>query len=310
LIDWKQGKQYDGVTGFAGFAISEVTGIPDESEFWGHVDLNSTNVPGGLNELARGINFGDIGWMDQTTYQFRFEVSSMQILAYVNDVLELNITGSFNTQGKFRYYNYSQERVRYSGLTRNTASPTPIAPTKSPTVAPPTNAPPMAVPPTLLPTVKPTASPPSSSDTCVPKIISFNEDASGNTVAKGAYVENEWIEYGFTLSAEGGAGTLPRVFDTASPGGETPGSCGDSGLGAPNQPRSCRGPGQGAGGIPGQPGENCEPHGNALIVQEPGESCPDDNVDGGIITFDFPFGSDNMSRRLVPWTLTMKPLPL
>jgi hypothetical protein len=84
LIDWKQGKQYDGVTGFAGFAISEVTGIPDESEFLGHVDLNSTDVPGGLNELARGINFGDIGSMDQTTYQFRFEVSSMQILARMN----------------------------------------------------------------------------------------------------------------------------------------------------------------------------------------------------------------------------------
>jgi hypothetical protein len=47
-----------------------------------------------------------------------------------------------------------------------------------------------------------------------------------------------------------------------------------------------------------------------LIVQEPGESCTDDSVDGGIITFDFPFGSGNMSRRLVSWTLTMKPLPL
>ena len=42
------------------------------------------------------------------------------------------------------------------------------------------------------------------------------------------------------------------------------------------------------GGIPGQPGDNCEPLGNALIVQEPGESCPDDNVDGGIINIVFP----------------------
>jgi hypothetical protein len=299
LIDWKQGKQYCGVTGFAGFAISEVTGIPDESEFWGHVDLNCTDVPGGLNELARGINFGDIGW---TTKPRTSSVRSLFYadLAYVNDVLQLNITGSFNTQGKFCYYNYSQERVRYSGLTRSTASPTTIAPTKSPTVAPPTNAPPTAVPPTctILPTVKPTASPPSSSDSCVPKIISFNEDASGNPVARGAYIENEWIEYGFTLSAEGGVGTLPRVFDTACPGVETPGSCGDSDLGAPNQACSGRGPGQGAGGIPGQQGENYDPHGNELIVQEPGESCPDDNVDGGIITFDFPFGSGHYVKEI------------
>ena len=107
-------------------------------------------------------------------------------------------------------------------------------------------------------------------------------------MAKGAYVQNEWIEYGFTLSAEGGVGTLPRVFDTANPGGETPEACGDSDLGAPNKACPGGGPGRGIGGIPGQPGENCEPLGNALIVQEPGESCPDDNVNGGIINIVFP----------------------
>jgi hypothetical protein len=90
------------------------------------------------------------------------------------------------------------------------------------------------------------------------------------------------------FSAEGGVGTLPRVFDTASPGGETPGACGDSDLGAPNQACPGGGPGQGFGSIPGQPGDNCEPLGNVLIVQEPGESCPDDNVDGGIINIVFP----------------------
>jgi hypothetical protein len=112
-------------------------------------------------------------------------------------------------------------------------------------------------------------------------------DASGNAVAKGAYVENEWIEYGFTLSAEGGVGTLPRIFDTTSPGGETPRKCGDSDLGAPNKYCPGGGPGDGDGGKPGTEGENCLPQGNALIIQEPGESCPDDNGDGGIINFNF-----------------------
>jgi hypothetical protein len=29
--------------------------------------------------------------------------------------------------------------------------------------------------------------------------------------------------------------------------------------------------------------------GNILIIQEPGSNCPDDNVDGGVITLDFPY---------------------
>jgi hypothetical protein len=133
LIDWKQQTQSwsfgtcGSVTGLAGFAISEVTGIPVEDEFWSHSDLDC-NEMGGLTELERGINFGDLGWTDQTTYQFRFEVSETEILVYLNDILEVNITGSFNTTGNFCYYNFSQERVRYSGLTRQTEPPTP-APT-------------------------------------------------------------------------------------------------------------------------------------------------------------------------------------
>ena len=47
------------------------------------------------------------------------------------------------------------------------------------------------------------------------------------------------------------------------------------------------GPGSGIGGEPGAPGENCNPLGNVLIIQEPGAACPDDNVDGGMIIFDW-----------------------
>ena len=49
------------------------------------------------------------------------------------------------------------------------------------------------------------------------------------------------------------------------------------------------GPGEGVGGMPGAEGENCEFLGNVLIIQEPNDdvSIPDDNVDGGVIFFDF-----------------------
>jgi hypothetical protein len=87
------------------------------------------------------------------------------------------------------------------------------------------------------------------------------------------------------LSASGGVGDAPRLFDTANPGNQN--TCGDEDLGAPNEKCTPGGPGQGIGGEPGAPGENCQPQGNVLIVQEPGEDCPDDNVRGGEIVFEF-----------------------
>ena len=123
--------------------------------------------------------------------------------------------------------------------------------------------------------------------------VGFDKDPEGNVIEKGTYVGDEWSSIGLELFAEGGVGSRPRIFDTADPGGEKPSDCGDSDLGAPNKYCPGGGPGQGIGGEPGKPGENCEPLGNALIVQEPGEDCPDDNGDGGIITLDFPAEGGN-----------------
>ena len=54
-------------------------------------------------------------------------------------------------------------------------------------------------------------------------------------------------------------------------------------------PRLCDGggPGRGRGGQPGQPGENCTPLRNVLIIQESDKVFPDDNLGGGEICFDF-----------------------
>lgn len=43
-------------------------------------------------------------------------------------------------------------------------------------------------------------------------------------------MKNEWLSYGMTVFAEGGVGTLARVFDSSDPGGED--SCGDADLGS------------------------------------------------------------------------------
>lgn len=117
LIDWKQGTQTSGgCTGFAGLAISRVSGgLPNNSSTWCH--------NGGVTELARATNLGSTGWADNVEYAFDLVFTASNIQVKVNGNTELNVNGSF-ANGRFGFYNYSQERVRYSAIEQDVAPPT------------------------------------------------------------------------------------------------------------------------------------------------------------------------------------------
>lgn len=100
-----------------------------------------------------------------------------------------------------------------------------------------------------------------------PVTVDFDTAANGTLLPPGMYVSDEWIDYGMLLSVNGGLGGLPRLFDTANPRGPN-NKGGDPDLGAPNTRCDSRGPGIGEGGWPGSVGENCNPLGNVLIIQE------------------------------------------
>ena len=91
------------------------------------------------------------------------------------------------------------------------------------------------------------------------------------------------------LFSVGGLGTLPRIFDAASPQeGEAGGGLG---LGSPSQRRDGGGPGKGKGGEPGVVGENCVAQGNVLIIQEGSEKAagaPGGGARGGAAAPRFP----------------------
>lgn len=71
------------------------------------------------------------------------------------------------------------------------------------------------------------------------------------------------------------------IFNSSNPTG------GDWDLGSPNV-KCGGGPGTGKGGEAGKVGENCLSHGNILILSEDGDaSDPDDNMDGGTMSFAF-----------------------
>lgn len=125
LVDWKQGNQSfnfgipsctPGSYAPAGLAVSRVFGIPTADEFWGHTNFDywCSNLDNGLEELARGTNLGNVGWLDWTPYTFRFEFSATSLKVYVNGVLEIDIDGIFNN-GRLAFYNFSQALVNYEG---------------------------------------------------------------------------------------------------------------------------------------------------------------------------------------------------
>lgn len=136
--------------------------------------------------------------------------------------------------------------------------------------------------------------------------IDFNTAADGSQLPGGKYVEIEWAAYGLTLSAAGGYGTIPRLFNSAQPRDEN-NRGGDPDLGSPNRKCSPAGPGVGSGGEPGQDTANCEPLGNVLIIQEENDDLdiPDDNRDGGTIAFDF--SEDTMYVKEIGFLDTDKP---
>ena len=156
-----------------------------------------------------------------------------------------------------------------------TSTTTTIPATPAPTTISTTT----TIPATLAPTTTTTA-------TCVDVSIDFSESANGVTLDGGTYVDNQWSEFGLTLSSSGGYGTRPRLFNTSDIGNMY---YGDPDLGSPNERCDPPGPGTGEGGEPDMPGANCDFLGNVLIIQEDNDNkdIPDDNVDGGSITFDF-----------------------
>ncbi len=124
LIDWKQGSQFfdfgapsssPGGVAPLGLAVSRVTGTPDADEFWQHANLSGTGPSSGLTELARGINSGNTGWVDNQAYLFAFDFGPHNLQVFVNGVKELDIAGNF-ADGNLAFYNFSQSTVVYSAF--------------------------------------------------------------------------------------------------------------------------------------------------------------------------------------------------
>lgn len=177
-----------------------------------------------------------------------------------------------------------------------TESPTPTPePTNTPTAEPtetPTAEPsdtPTAEPtdtPTAEPTDTPTAEPtivtpdPTETPEFCSWVLDFEIDASGNKLSRGQVIDDEWALFGIHITTDDPTVHPAMIFDSSQPTGY------DWDLGSPNE--DFGGPGRGAGGEEGQPGENRWPLGNILIISEDrDQDDPDDHYAGGTFIFTF-----------------------
>lgn len=132
LIDWKKDNQniFDGGSnqvGKRGLALSKVSGDVANTPgtyagFWGKT--------GPVSEVLRGSTLFDTGWVAGTTYEFELIFTSTLIEVKVDGATELSYTSTDNgglfTDGAFGFYNNSQQRVTYAGITEDVVTPSQV----------------------------------------------------------------------------------------------------------------------------------------------------------------------------------------
>ena len=120
LVDWRKAAQSiswfdlpDPVQGTPGLALTRINGVPLWGELWSHASVGGGAA---VEELARGSNLGDAGWVNGSTYHFVIEYETDRLRLWVNDQLEFDQTGTFPTGG-FALYAFSQAGVQFGPVT-------------------------------------------------------------------------------------------------------------------------------------------------------------------------------------------------
>ncbi|WP_181566743.1 HYR domain-containing protein [Aequorivita sp. CIP111184] len=109
LFDWKQAAQSAGsCTAPAAIRLSRIQGTSTDfiSTFWCQ---NSA-----INEVL-GTNSSLGGWADNTLYTFQVQYGASNISVWINGTLIFDVDGTYTT-GRFGFYNFSQEAVRYQNF--------------------------------------------------------------------------------------------------------------------------------------------------------------------------------------------------
>jgi len=121
LVDWRrQDQSFNFGCGGAGtakkgLAVSRVQGAAADAELWAHDRRHCNGDGNGVTELARATHLGTTSWAYDTDYRIALESTPGRLRVYVNDVLEIDLPGTFGT-GRLALYTYSQAQVTFRAL--------------------------------------------------------------------------------------------------------------------------------------------------------------------------------------------------
>lgn len=163
-----------------------------------NVNDSSTNVAVTTSSSTTTLNVPNLGQNSAQTVPIGDEGTP--------GVTELKLTlGGFNGLSYIDFCYFPETQAP------NFVGPPALNPTQPPTILAPT--PP--VPPTPPPGGSPTATPPPT-NVCIEATVDFDTLPDGTKLPGGEFVDDVYLEfYGFTMSASGGFGTVPRLFNTS-----------------------------------------------------------------------------------------------
>ena len=120
LFDWKQNYQNPGSPyGIAqeGFTIKKISASSVSNltlgDFWQSAGTSHTTILASNYDSSKG-------WADNTLYNFHLDfqpgVFSILVSQGSTELWDVSVNDSSFTSGEFGFYNFSQERVQYSGF--------------------------------------------------------------------------------------------------------------------------------------------------------------------------------------------------
>lgn len=112
VVDWKRTTQafQNWGTAQAGLALSRMQG--SFTPGYGNAPIDLWSHTGNCTELARGNQYGNIGWSFATDYVFRVVYTPTSVVIFLNDQPEFAVAGTFPA-GRFACYNFSQARTGF-----------------------------------------------------------------------------------------------------------------------------------------------------------------------------------------------------
>ena len=121
LFDWKQGDQsHAWGEAYEGFTLSRISGgTAINDNLWDHTGPMVTVLDSSYSTTS--------GWVDNTVYDFTLDYTETGFTIDIDGVEIYAQSGTFS-EGKFGFYNFSQQVVRYQGFEEEIIPPSELVP--------------------------------------------------------------------------------------------------------------------------------------------------------------------------------------